>query len=72
MTNREREFARFGFEYAEGIENAERIIIPTSGRYIRRVVNGDEFAWEVQPWNDTYWLRFTDLLEAVACGTKPT
>ena len=71
MTNREREFAELGFEYAEGIENSDTIIIPSSGREIRKVINEfDEVGWEVQPWNDNYWLEFDDLIDAIKCGTK--
>lgn len=60
MTNREREFAKYGLEYAEGIDQANVIHLPT-GREIRRH-NGK---WEVQPKSDNYWKAFDDLLDAV-------
>ncbi len=68
MTNREREFASLGFEYAEGIDLCSVVIIPTTGREARKKPNGN---WEVQPWNDNYWLEFEDLLDALKCGTRP-
>lgn len=72
MTNRERELASLGFEHAEGIEYAEVIIIPGTGREIRKGINEHgNVMWEVQPWNDNYWLHFDDLLEAIKCGTRP-
>lgn len=70
MTNRERELASLGFEYAEGIEHAKVIIIPSTGREIRKGVNehGNDM-WEVQPHGDNHWLHFDDLLDAIKCGT---
>ena len=67
MTNREREFASLGFEYAEGIDQAYVVIVPQTGREIRKV-NGK---WEAQPWNDNYWKEFDDLLDAAKFATPP-
>jgi len=66
MTNRERQFAALGLEYAEGIDRAKRINLPT-GRQIYRVSHG----WEAQPWDDNYWRIFADLLDAVRFATRP-
>jgi hypothetical protein len=60
MTDRERQFAEAGIEYAEGIESAQVINLP-SGREIRKVKG----KWETQPANDNYWKVFDDLLDAV-------
>lgn len=60
MTDREREYMELGYEYAEGIERASVVNLP-SGREIRKV--GDK--WEVQPPNDNYWVTFDDLIEAI-------
>jgi hypothetical protein len=68
MTNRERDFANLGFEYAEGIDLAKVIIVPSTGREIRKTERG---TWESQPWNDNYWTEFTDLLDAVRFATRP-
>jgi len=68
MTDREREFAALGFEYAEGIEQANRVIIPSTGREIRRTKTGK---WEAQPWNDNYWKSFADVLDAIRFATPP-
>jgi hypothetical protein len=65
MTDRERQFAELGFEYAEGIESAKVIVVPQTGREIRRTANG----WECQPYNDNYWREFTDLLDALIFAT---
>lgn len=69
MTDRERQFLELGWEYAEGIEspNVKVVIVPTTGREIRRVKGG----WECQPWNDNYWKTFSDLLEAAKFATPP-
>lgn len=67
MTDRERQFAELGFEYAEGIDLARVVIAPHSNREIRRVSRG----WECQPWNDNYWRTFADLLDAVRFATPP-
>jgi len=67
MTDRERRFAALGWEYSEGIESSERIIVPTTGREIRRGKDG----WEAQPWNDNYWRTFADLLDAARFATRP-
>lgn len=67
MTNRERDFAALGMHYAEGIDQAEVVIVPSTGREIRRCDHG----WECQPWNDNYWCIFTDLLDAVRFATRP-
>lgn len=66
MTNREREFAAIGFEYAEGIDSATVVIVPTTGREIRKTPRG---TWEAQPHNDNYWREFTDLLDAAKFAT---
>ena len=68
MTNREREYAALGYEYAEGIEYAN-VVTLHSGREVRRTEND---TWEVQPWNDNYWLEFDDLIDAIKCGTRPS
>ena len=68
MTNRERELASLGFEYAEGLEQCNCVTIPSTGREVRKTEDG---RWEVQPWNDNYWLTFDDLLDAIRCGTRP-
>lgn len=62
MTNREREFASLGIEYAEGIERSNVVHVPSTGREIRKTQEGK---WECQPWNDNYWKEFDDLLEAL-------
>jgi len=36
MTDRERQFATLGFEYAEGIDLTSVIIVPSTGREIRK------------------------------------
>jgi hypothetical protein len=66
MTNREREFASLGFEYCEGIESCSRINIPSTGREVRKTKDG---RWEAQPWNDNYWEKFADLLDAIKFAT---
>lgn len=68
MTNRERQFAELGFEYAEGIESAKVVRVPSTGREIRRT---DDGRWECQPWNDNYWRAFDDLLDAARFATPP-
>lgn len=68
MTDRERQFAALGFEYAEGIDYAQVVIVPTTGREIRKTERG---TWECQPWNDNYWKEFDDLLEAARFATPP-
>lgn len=68
MTNRERRLASLGFEYAEGIERFHVITIPGTGREVRKTARG---TWEVQPWNDNYWLEFDDIVAAIRCGTPP-
>jgi hypothetical protein len=67
MTDRERQFCELGWDYAEGIDSAKVVIVPTSGREIRRVDEG----WEAQPWNDNYWRTFPDLLDAARFATPP-
>lgn len=69
MTNRERDFAALGFEYAEGIDQAKVVIVPSTGREIRKTARG---TWEAQPWNDNYWKEFDDLLKAARFATRPT
>ena len=64
MTDREKQYADLGYEYAEGIERAKVVSLP-SGREVRRI--GDSL-WEVQPHNDNYWLKFDDLIKAIKCG----
>lgn len=68
MTNRERQFAAIGFEYAEGIDSAKVVRVPTTGREIRKTSRG---TWEAQPWNDNYWKEFDDLLDAAKFATEP-
>ena len=68
MTNRERQFADLGLHYAEGIDQAQTVVLPSTGREVRKNRRGK---WEVQPWNDNYWLEFDDLLEAVRAATPP-
>lgn len=68
MTERERKLAALGFEYAEGIERAKTITIPSTGREVRKTANG---TWETQPHNDNYWQEFDDLLEAIRFATPP-
>jgi hypothetical protein len=68
MTNRERELAALGFEYAEGIDLARVIIHPLTGREIRKTVRG---TYETQPHNDNYWREFADLLDAIRFATPP-
>lgn len=67
MTDRERQFAALGFEYAEGIDRAETVTVPSTGREVRK--RGGK--WEAQPWNDNYWVAFDDLLDALRFATKP-
>ena len=40
MTDRERAYAAAGFEYAEGIELANVVIVPTTGREVRKTDRG--------------------------------
>jgi len=61
MTNRERQFATLGFEYAEGIERS-KVIRLLNGREIRKTKDGK---WECQPPLDNYWNAFNDLLDAI-------
>jgi len=68
MTDRERQFAALGFEYAEGIDRAERVTVPSTGREVRKRKDGK---WEAQPWNDNYWQSFGDLLDALRFATRP-
>jgi len=68
MTNRERELAALGLHYAEGLERYEIIVLPWSGREIRR---GKTKRWAVQPWNDNCWLEFDDVTEAVKASKRP-
>ena len=65
MTDRERQYYDLGYEYAEGIERAEVVNLP-SGREVRRI---GESLWEVQPHNDNYWVSFDDLIDAIKFGT---
>jgi hypothetical protein len=67
MTNKEREYASLGYEHAVGIEQASTVWL-LSGRQVFK--KGDQ--WEVQPWNDNYWLTFDNLIDAIKCGTRPT
>ena len=68
MTNRERELAALGFEYAEGIERCAVVTIPTTGREVRKTCRG---TWESQAWNDNYWREFEDIIEAIRFATPP-
>lgn len=65
MTNREKEFFALGWEYCEGIDSASKVIVPATGREIRRTDDG----WASQPWNDNYWRTFADLLDAAKFAT---
>ena len=65
MTDRERKLASLGFEYAEGIERANVVVIPSTGREVRKV-NGK---WEAQPPDDNYWRRFGDVVAAIRFAT---
>jgi hypothetical protein len=69
MTDRERQFAALGLEYAEGIERCTVVPIPATGREARKNKRGK---WEVQPWNDNYWKEFDDLLDALFFATPPS
>jgi hypothetical protein len=69
MTDRERQFANLGWEYAEGIDRALVVIVPSTGREIRRTARG---TWEAQPFDDNYWREFEDLLDAAKFATRPT
>lgn len=69
MTDREREFAALGWEFAEGIDQASVVIVPSTGREIRKTSRG---TWEAQPWDDNYWREFCDLLDAARFATRPT
>lgn len=62
MTDRERELAKLGFEYAAGIESADRVTVPSTGREVRKTRDG---RWEAQPWDDNYWRAFDELLDAL-------
>jgi hypothetical protein len=68
VTNQERELASLGIEYAEGIERARVVIIPSTGREVRKTDRG---TWEVQPRDDNYWREFGSVVEAVRFGTRP-
>ena len=68
MTNRERELASLGFEYAEGIEQASTVEVPSTGRNIHKTERG---TWEAQPWNDNYWKEFDDIIDAIRFATRP-
>ena len=66
MTDRERKLASLGFEYAEGIERASVITIPSTGREVRKV---GENCWESQPPTDNYWRRFRSVVAAIRFAT---
>lgn len=68
MTNRDRAFAALGFEYSEGIDRADVVTIPATGREVRKTKKGK---WEVQSHNDNTWLEFDDLLDAIRAGSPP-
>lgn len=68
MTERERQFCELGWEYCEGIDLAAVVIVPATGREIRKTARG---TWECQPWNDNYWEEFEDLLEAARFASPP-
>ena len=68
MTDRERQFADAGFDFCEGIELASKVIVPSTGREIRKTSDGQ---WEAQPWNDNYWQKFDDVLDALKFATRP-
>ena len=67
MTDRERQFAELGIEYSEWIELSE-VIVLESGREVRKTKKN---TWEVQPWNDNYWLEFEDIIDAIKAGIRP-
>ncbi len=67
MTDREQSLAALGLRGVEGIEQCTFIALPWSGREIRKTKDG---RWEVQPWNDNYWLTFDDLLDAVKASKR--
>lgn len=66
MTSREREFAKLGWDYCEGIDDAKVVRVPSTGREIRKRSDGK---WECQPHNDNYWKSFDDLLDAAKFAT---
>lgn len=68
MTDRERQFTSLGFEYAEGIEAARVVIVPSTGREIHKTAEGK---WECQPWYGNYWREFDDLLDALRFASRP-
>ena len=68
MTNRERQFTDLGFHYAEGIDNASVVTVPSTGREVRKNKRGK---WEAQPHNDNYWKEFDDLLDALKFASRP-
>jgi hypothetical protein len=68
MSNREREFAALGLEYAEGIDRATIETIPATGREARKNERGK---WEAVPWNGNAVMEFDDLLDAVRAATPP-
>lgn len=67
MTDRERQYADLGYEYAEGIEQASKVQVLDTGRFIYKLKNG----WECQPFNDNYWKTFPDLIEAIKFASYP-
>ena len=68
MTNRERALAGIALcalGYAKGIEMEKIIIIPSTGREIRKTDRG---TWEVQPIGENNWMEFDDFIDAIICG----
>lgn len=75
MTDRERQYAALGIEYAEGIDRyaadapAGPILeVPTTGRTITKLSSGK---FSCQPWNDNYYRDFDDLLDALKFASRP-
>lgn len=68
MTNREKQFAALGIYHFDGIDMAQVVVVPSSGREIHRVVC---HGWEARAWNDDYRCIFADLLDAVRFATSP-
>jgi hypothetical protein len=64
MADREREYADLGVEYAEGIEEARVVEVPSTGRIICRRGR----TWWVQPRGDNYWVGAANLFDALLIG----
>lgn len=75
MTDRDRQYAEMGVEYAEGLDRwAESAApgatfeVPTTGRTITKLASGE---WECQPHNDNYYKSFPTLFEAIKFASRP-